>query len=232
MCCLFLGGSCGEGVFVPLGTAVPWCFSPEEQGGPWAPPPCGDNSSETCWVFVWFIVRFSRFRCFLFLGGGGGVCLWGRKKCLVWCPSKPDPCLQWCLLSSLSLSLSLVVWCVRRWCFSLFSFSQALGKPKPLLWGLGLPLCFFFWPRATSSTRSSSSPPTSRSCPAPVFLNVVRLPGGGGSLSVLETETLGGVGVECCFCSLRARRIKHNCCSKWGWRNYHSSPIFVRWPAS
>ena len=35
------------GVLVPLGTAVPWGDSPEVQGGPWAPPPCCDNSSET-----------------------------------------------------------------------------------------------------------------------------------------------------------------------------------------
>ena len=30
-----------------FGTTLPWGVSPEEQGGPWAPPPCGDKSSET-----------------------------------------------------------------------------------------------------------------------------------------------------------------------------------------
>ena len=41
----------GGGGLVPLGTAVDWGVSPEDQGGPWAPPPCSDKSSETCWVF-------------------------------------------------------------------------------------------------------------------------------------------------------------------------------------
>ena len=45
--CVSRGGSRSGGVFGPLGIAVPWSDSPEGQGGPWAPPPCGDNSPET-----------------------------------------------------------------------------------------------------------------------------------------------------------------------------------------
>ena len=41
------GGSRSGGVLVPLGTAVPRGDSPKVQGGPWAPPPCCDKSSET-----------------------------------------------------------------------------------------------------------------------------------------------------------------------------------------
>ena len=37
------GGSCGGGVLVPFGTTVPWGVSSEGQGGPWAPPPCGEQ---------------------------------------------------------------------------------------------------------------------------------------------------------------------------------------------
>ena len=73
--CATGGGSRGGGVFGPLGTTVPRGVSPREQGGPWAPPPCSVNSSETlsslcllfcsvfwdgCWVF-----------CVVFF------CLWG-----------------------------------------------------------------------------------------------------------------------------------------------------------
>ena len=42
------------GVLVPLGTAVPWGDSPRVQGGPWAPPPCCDNSPETLYAWCLF----------------------------------------------------------------------------------------------------------------------------------------------------------------------------------
>ena len=44
------------------------------QGGPWAPPPCGVKSSETCWVCVCLFVRFFWDGCWLFYLG---FCLWG-----------------------------------------------------------------------------------------------------------------------------------------------------------
>ena len=62
------------GVLVPLGTAVPWGDSPKVQGGPWAPPPCCENSPETLyawclfclfgvpWVFVGFLCGFHGLR--------------------------------------------------------------------------------------------------------------------------------------------------------------------------
>ena len=57
--CATGGGSRSGGVLVPLGTAVPWGDSPRVQGGPWAPPPCGDKSSETLLVLYLVFVRFS-----------------------------------------------------------------------------------------------------------------------------------------------------------------------------
>ena len=56
--CATGGGSRSGGVLVPLGTAVPWGDSPRVQGGPWAPPPCGDKSSETLLVLYLVSVRF------------------------------------------------------------------------------------------------------------------------------------------------------------------------------
>ena len=56
--CATGGGSRSGGVLVPLGTAVPWGDSPRVQGGPWAPPPCGDESSETLLVLCLVFVRF------------------------------------------------------------------------------------------------------------------------------------------------------------------------------
>ena len=57
------------GVFGPLGTTVPWGVSPKGQGGPWAPPPCCDNSSETCLIGVWFSVRCFRDTCLVCVCG-------------------------------------------------------------------------------------------------------------------------------------------------------------------
>ena len=64
--CVSRGGSRSGGVFGPLGTAVPWNDSSEGQGGPWAPPPCCDKSSETMFFLcqvsfvrvLWNIVGF------------------------------------------------------------------------------------------------------------------------------------------------------------------------------
>ena len=54
------------GVLVPLGTAVPWGDSPKVQAGPWAPPPCGDKSSETLLVLYLVFVRFLWDGCWVF----------------------------------------------------------------------------------------------------------------------------------------------------------------------
>ena len=54
------------GVLVPLSIAVPWGDSPKVQGGPWAPPPCGDESSETVLVLHLVFVRFLWDGCWVF----------------------------------------------------------------------------------------------------------------------------------------------------------------------
>ena len=110
---------------------------PREQGGPWAPPPCSVNSSETlsglcllfcsvfwdgCWVF-----------CVVFSVSGVGNMLLGLV------PFRTRPLLAKVFVV---LSFSLVVWLVSTTPFSLFLLSQVLGKPKPIS-GLGFPLCLF-----------------------------------------------------------------------------------------
>ena len=107
------------------------------RGGPWAPPPRsvqipGDVDGSSVYSFV-VVSVLSSADCFAFF------CLWGWA--LVWflSPSSPDPCLVFVCV------LHFCVWsCFVAAVFSLvFSFSQALGKPKPPLGGLGFPLCFF-----------------------------------------------------------------------------------------
>ena len=63
----------------------------------------------------------------------------GLKCCLVWCPSRPAPCLLDVCVPSLSFSF--VVWYGRRRrsCFFFLSFRR-WGNPNPV-WGLGFPLC-------------------------------------------------------------------------------------------
>ena len=114
----------GGGVLVPLGTAVPWGDSPKVQGGPWAPPPCGDKSSETLLVLCLVFVRFLWDGCWVFC-----VVFWslGLEFCLVWCPLGPDPCQPRCLFVP---SLSLVVWYVRRRRFSLFLSLSGAGETQ------------------------------------------------------------------------------------------------------
>ena len=77
--CATGGGSRGGGVHGPLGTTVPWGVAPKVQGGPWAPPPCVENSSETFMVcaLVSLLGTFG-----FVLGFPGWCCLWGKD--LVW----------------------------------------------------------------------------------------------------------------------------------------------------
>ena len=97
-------------------------------------------------------------------------CLWGWYLVWYFSPSRLDPFLESCLLSSLSLSLSCLclVGFVDAVFSLLYSSSQALGKPKPF-W-FGFPLVFSSsWPRSPTPTRTLSSAPTPRFPPAPVF---------------------------------------------------------------
>ena len=75
--------------------------------------------------------------CWVSLGWISGYSVWfswslGLEFCLVWCPLGPDPCQPRCLFV---LSLSLVVWYVRRRRCPLFlSLSLSLrrwGNPNP-----------------------------------------------------------------------------------------------------
>ena len=85
-------------------------------------------------------------------------------------PSRPDPCLVFCLRPTLLFcSVGFVDAVFSRLC----SFFQALGKPKPF-W-FGFPLVFSSsCTRTTTTTRTSSSSNTPRLRPAPVFAFVLR----------------------------------------------------------
>ena len=122
------------GVFGPLGTTVPRGVSPREQGGPWAPPPCSVNSSETlsglcllfcsvfwdgCWVF-----------CVVFSVSGVGIMLLGLV------PFRTRPLLAKVVVV---LSFSLVVWLVSTTPFSLFLSLSGAGETQTHF-GFGFPL--------------------------------------------------------------------------------------------
>ena len=143
--CTTGGGSRGGGVFGPLGTTVPWGVSPKGQGGPWAPPPCCDNSPETLfawcvcvclfllgayWIYVWFV-------CVVFIG------LWGRH--VIWFGALQDLPLVRIGVCSPFFFCSRALSVVGMFVGDVFSLSLSLrcwGNPNPF-WGLGFPLCFF-----------------------------------------------------------------------------------------
>ena len=162
--CATEGGSRSGGVLVPLGTAVPWGDSPRVQGGPWAPPPCGDKSSETLLVWYLDLVRFLWDGCWVFCAVF--FCLWGWI--VVWFrrPKGPDPCLPRCLVvPSLFFVLGLFVGDVF---LSSFSFSGAGETQTPFgVWVS--PSVSSSWTRTSSSTRSSSPSHSPRPRPAPAF---------------------------------------------------------------
>ena len=76
----------------------------KQQGGPWAPPPCCVTSFEN-----WQVFAFGSLSGILGIYVGFSVRCFspGKVYCLVLCPLRPDPCQKYCLLSSLSLSLSI-----------------------------------------------------------------------------------------------------------------------------
>ena len=69
-----------RGSLAPLSTAVPWGDSPRVQGGPWVPPPCGDESSETLLVVCLVFVRSLWDGCLdilmVLLVSGVGIFVW------------------------------------------------------------------------------------------------------------------------------------------------------------
>ena len=177
--CATGGGSRSGGVLVPLGTAVPWGDSPRVQGGPWAPPPCGDKSSETLLVLYLVFVRFLWDGCWVFcvvffVSGVGLLSgFFALKDLTLVCPDVCGP-----------LSLSLCLVCSSATFFSVFFFfslslSGAGGTQTPCgVWDS--PCDSSSWTRTPTSTRTSSFSPSPRPRPAPVFFCffsfVARLP--------------------------------------------------------
>ena len=68
------------GYLYPSVLRSPGGDSPRVQGGPWAPPPCGDESSETLLVLCLVFVRFLWDGCLdillVFLVSGVGIFVW------------------------------------------------------------------------------------------------------------------------------------------------------------
>ena len=131
MCGYYGGGSRGGGcLWTPRYHGPLGWLSKRRQGGPWAPPPCSENSLGNMLGSVpgLLFLALQVVVCFnvqsLFFSGVGVFS--GTLS-----PSRPDPCLVFiCLCPPSSLCL-------------VCSSTQALGKPKPLEGGLGFPLCFF-----------------------------------------------------------------------------------------
>ena len=119
-----------------LGAKVPWNVAPEEGGAAHGPHPPrgaqvpGDVNGFSCWFFVVVLVCF--FACLSWVIRLSGWCLYGNS-------ALQDSTRVGLIVC---VPLFLFVWCVRRRRFSLFSFSQALGKPKPPSQGFGVPLVF------------------------------------------------------------------------------------------
>ena len=142
----------------PLG-----CLSKRRQGGPWAPPPCGANSSGKLsrsmsgWCFGFF--RFLFVLCdAVVISQGSVLCLCSFE------PFTTRPVLGVCLRPSSSSS----VWFVSSATFFLSSLSQALGNPKPLWFGVPL---VFLHPGHALRPRPVHLPPhiPQGIAPAPVF---------------------------------------------------------------
>ena len=109
--------------------------SPQKaQGGPWAPPPCSVNCSETLSGCVCFSVRFSGmdvgYSVWFFSVSGVGIMLLGLV------PFRTCPLLAEVFV--VLFFLWMFGWFRRRRSLSFF-LSQVLGKPKPLFGGLGFP---------------------------------------------------------------------------------------------
>ena len=154
----------GGGACTPRHT-VPWGASPREQGGPWAPPLCGEKCPETllglCAGSLLGLLGFTigLSRCGFFVSGIG---------CDVWFGAlqDPTPCLYCCSCPSCSLC----VWYVCRRVFYLcLSLSQVLGEIQTLLGSVFSASFSASRPRPTSSTRTPCSSPTPRSRLALVF---------------------------------------------------------------
>ena len=186
------------GYLYPSVTAVPWGDSPKVQGGPWAPPPCGEKSSETLLVLCLVFVRFLWDGCWVF-------CLvfflsLGLEWCLVWCPLRPDPLFALVFVVP-SFSFSGCLGCSPTSFFSLFLFLSGAGEPQTPFGVWGSPCVSSSRTRTPTSIRTSCSAPLAKSCPAPVFFFffvVVARWYGGGRLRLCSGFSRFVV-VGCCF---------------------------------
>ena len=142
--CATGGGSRGGGVFGPLGTTVPWGDSPREGRAAHGPlHPAVNRSLETLMALLFVFLLWSWFcylvACIVFF------CLWGWYFVWSFSPSKLDPFLASCLLSSISLSvfflfsLFVATFCSR---LSSLSLSGAGETQTFLVW---VSLCVFFF---------------------------------------------------------------------------------------
>ena len=157
----------------------------------------------------------------------------GKVYCLVLCPLRPDPChcQKSCLLSSLSLSLSL---------FGLFGrfggdvcslalFSGA-GETQGAFGVWGSPCVSASWPRSSSWIRTPCSASTPRLRPrtsvfffsaSSSFAGLVVVGLGFSGLGLGWVCWVGGLHF-CLACKMYNAQFSH----QWGWRNDHSSPLF------
>ena len=167
--CATGGGSCGGGVFGPLGTAVPVGRLPKRAGRPIGPATLqcqilrdlvGFMSAFLFWLFCSVLWDGCWVFCVVFFC----LCVWNY----VWFGALQD-LTPVCQIVCCPLFFSLAVWYVRRRRFSLFLSFSGAGKPIPLL-GFGIPPCVSSsWPSTTPSIRTPSSAHTPKLCPAPVF---------------------------------------------------------------
>ena len=192
------------------------------RGGPWAPPPRsvqipGDVDGSSVYSSV-VVSVLSSADCLAFF------CLWGWALVWFFMPFKPRPVLGFCLCPSF-----LCLICFVAAVFSLvFSFSQALGKPKPPLGGLGFPLCFFvqnafahFDPYSDLRTYTMATP---RACLFFSFFAVV--------VALFLVLVFLGLSWWCCVSSwfvsgggsLHAFLDNPNALVAWGRRTRHPSP--------
>ena len=131
--------------------------------GPWAPPPCGDESSETLLVLCLVFVRFLWGGCLdillVLLVSGVGFFVWFGA---LW---------DLTLVSQNVCLSSLCLWLFGVFADDVFSLSlSGAGETQTPFGGFGVPLVFSpSWTRSTSSIRTSAPSPTSRLRPAPVF---------------------------------------------------------------
>ena len=108
-------------------------------------------------LWSWFCYMVARLAFF---------CLWGWYLVWSFSPSRLDPLLASCLLSSLSVIF--FVWCVRRRRFSLFFSLRRWGNPN--LFGVWVSPCeSSSCARTSTSTRASWFTPTPRHLPSPSF---------------------------------------------------------------